>query len=79
MSITLDLLIKEFDDHLPKAPYFSITELKDLGIFGSHAAAHAAIKRKDIPSIKVSQKRTVVPRSAVVDYFRRNIEESAPK
>lgn len=76
MSVTLESygsLIKEFDEHLPKKPYFALSELIDIGLFGSSSAVNAAIKRKDIPSIKVSPKRTVVPRSAVVDYFRKNL------
>lgn len=75
-TIASDSLVKEFDELLPKAPYFSISELIELGLFGSSAAANAAIKRKVIPSIRMSPKRTVVPRSAVLDYFRKNLAES---
>lgn len=77
MSIT-DALIREFDQLLATKPYFSSSQLFRLGLFGSITAASSAIKRGDLPSIKISSKRTVVPRSAVLEYFKTNLKESRP-
>jgi hypothetical protein len=73
MSISTESLVKEFDNFLGKKPYFTPAQLIEIGIWGSHTAATASLKRGDLPSIKVSPKRTVIPRSAVLDYFRKNL------
>jgi len=72
-STSTESLVQEFNNFLGDKPYFTSNQLIDLGLFGSYSAANAALKRGAIPSIKVSPKRTVVPRSAVLEYFRNNL------
>lgn len=77
MSDNIEMLVAELDLYLEPKPYFSISHLRTLGLLGSHSALNAAIKRGILPSIKISSKRTVVPRSAVLAYFRNKLIESA--
>ncbi len=73
MSIKTESLIQEFENFLGKKPYFTTNQLIEIGLFGSASAANAAIKRGSLPTIKISPKRTVIPRSAVLEYFRNNL------
>jgi hypothetical protein len=73
MSVNTDL-VQEFEKLLGNKPYFTKSRLIDLGLFGSSNAASDALKTGLLPSIKMSSKRTVIPRSAVVEYFRKNLE-----
>lgn len=73
MSTSIEFLVQEFDNFLVNKPYFTPAQLIEIGLWGSSSAASAALKRGDLPSIKISPKRTVVPRSAVVEYFRNNL------
>lgn len=66
-------LVKEFIQLLGDKPYFTISQLIEIGLFGSASAASAALKRKTLPAIKMSPKRTVIPRSAVIEYFQKNL------
>lgn len=66
-------LIEEFDRLLGDKPYFTVKQLIDLGLFGSVSAASKALKRGDLPSVKVSEKRTVIPRSAALQFFKDNL------
>jgi hypothetical protein len=73
MSTNTQSLVDEFDKLLGNKPYCTGTQLIEIGLFGSTAAVTAALKRGTLPSVKISPKRTVVPRSAVLDYFRNNL------
>lgn len=71
--MSTESLIQEFEQLLGKKPYFTTAHLIQIGLWGSATAATAALKRGDVPSIKVSPKRTVIPRSAALAYFRKNL------
>jgi hypothetical protein len=73
MSMSIESLVKEFEEFLGDKPYFTRGQLINIGLWGSSTAAATALKRGDLPSIKVSPKRTVIPRSAVLQYFRKNL------
>lgn len=80
MSTSTESLISEFEKLLGPEPYFSPRRLITLGICGSPSAAAALLKRGSIPSIKISTRRTVVPKSAVLEFIRQNLKEcSQPK
>lgn len=76
MISQFDSLVQELDNLLEKKPYFTLSQLIELGLFGSNSAASTALKRGLLPSIKISPKRTVIPRSAVLDYFKANLVRS---
>lgn len=71
-------LIQEFADQLDTKPYFTISELIKLGVFGSSGSANKALKNGLIPFINVSKNRKVVPRKSVIEFFRKNLQESTP-
>ena len=77
MSTNSDLLVEELGKALGDKPYFTGNQLIEIGLFGSASAVNAALKIGSLPSIKISPKRTVVPRSAVIQYFRNNLIEAS--
>lgn len=77
MSINTESLVQELDRFLGEKPYITGNQLIEIGLFGSASAVTAALKREVLPSIRISPKRIVVPRSAVLEYFRNNLAESA--
>lgn len=68
---TIDLLA-EFNQLLGERPYFGISTLTQLGLFGSNSAATAAIRRGELIAVRMG-KRFVIPRSSALDYFRKNL------
>lgn len=70
----LDILIAEIDEKLGIKSFYSISELKKIGWCGTRAGIHKALKRDgQIPFIKASPKRVLIPRYALIEYMRRNI------
>lgn len=69
-------LIAEFAKSLGDKPYFTGKQLIDLGLFGSATGISKALNNGVLPFIRVSKKRRVVPRSAVVQYFQNNLVKS---
>lgn len=77
--MSTESLIEEFETLLGNKPYFTAKQLIELNIFGSQSAAIAALNRGTLPSIQISSKRRVIPRSAVIQYFRHNLMETSLK
>jgi hypothetical protein len=73
MSTLTESLVTEFDNFLGNKSYITPAQLIEIGLWGSASAAATALKRGDIPFIKISPKRTIIPKSAVLDYFRKNL------
>lgn len=71
-----DNLIADLISHLGEKPYFTGQFLIEIGLFGSQTALAQALKRGDLPTIRISPKRQVVPRKAVIEYVRKNLAES---
>ena len=72
-EILYERLIQELDASLAKKIYLTGNDLIKIGLFGSHSAIDSALKRGDLPYVKISSRRRVFPRSAVLEYFKNNI------
>jgi len=69
-------LLEEIEQLLGKQQFIPLPDLVRLGLYGSHSAALAAVKRGEIPIIRVTKSRFVVPRKAVLNFIRENFEEN---
>lgn len=76
LMTTTTALIEEVEYLLGDKTFIPLVELIDLGLFGSHSAALAAVKNGKLPIVKVSKHRFVVPRSAVIRFICENFRES---
>ncbi len=63
-------IIQKFEEKLGGSDFISPTKLISAGIYGSYGAVKLALKRGDIPSIKISSHRTLIPREGVIEYLK---------
>lgn len=76
MSTSLiNILIEELSTHLGDRHFYTIDDLYTFGFFGSKHSARMALKNGKLPYVKISPRRRVVPRSALLEYLRNNISE----
>jgi len=69
---TIDL-VKHFEDRLGEGELLPITDLVRCGLYGSVGAAKQAIERGDLPGLKVSRNRTLIPRQAILAHIRKSV------
>jgi hypothetical protein len=76
MSLQLiDGLVKELNKKIGDRTFFTLPELVSLGLFGIVQTARHALKEGELPFIRISERRCVIPRTALLDYIRSNISE----
>ncbi len=69
----LNGLEKELNEKIGDRPFFTLPELVSLGLFGTVQTARHALQDGEIPFIRISTRRCVIPRSAVLDFIRKNM------
>ena len=75
MAIPLiNILIDELTKQLGDRHFYTIHDLHAGGLFKTKQSARNALKNGKIAHIKISPRRTLIPRSALVDYLRDNIK-----
>lgn len=72
----IDLLIAELTKELGDRRCFTIDDLHSLGFFGSKHAARMALNNGKIAYVKISPRRRVVPRAALLEYLKNNLSEN---
>ncbi len=72
-SQLIDGLVKELNEKIGDRTFFTLPELVSLGLFGSVQAARLALEQGELPSIRISERRCVIPRTALFTYIRNNI------
>jgi len=77
MSNYLKTLLKEISEQLGDHQFFTASELAKIGFFGTTYAARKAIKEGKLPFIRISNRRKVIPRPALLEYLRNNISEKS--
>lgn len=70
---TIDSFIENVETELGNSLFVTPARLIELGLFGSQAAAHEALKRGILPSIRVSEHRILIPKSYVIAFIRDNL------
>jgi hypothetical protein len=76
MATTAASILEEIELVLGDKSFIPLTDLIALGLFGSNSAALAAVKRGQLPIVRVSRHRFVVPRQAVLRFIGENYESS---
>lgn len=68
-----DLVADQLTKQLGDRQFFTPRELTDIGIFGSLSNARDVLKEGNLRFIRISARRSVVPRAALLEYLRHNL------
>lgn len=71
----INLMIDKLTEHLGDRQFFTIRDLYSIGFFGTMHAARMALKQGYLPFIRVSPRRCVIPREALMKFLRDNLRE----
>jgi hypothetical protein len=74
-SQLVDGLVNELNDKIGDRTFFTLSELVLFGLFGSLQAARHALRDGLLPSVRISQRRCVIPRAALINYIRANLAD----
>ena len=72
-TLHIDSLIEELNRKLGDKPFYSLRELISAGFFGSMPAARRALLKGCLPYVKISPRRSVIPRSSIIEFLRKNV------
>ena len=73
---TINSIVKRFNSLLPDKEFLTPAELTKSGLFGSASATLSAIRQRKLPSVRVSNKRTLIPKESVLKYIENNFSEA---
>lgn len=73
MSQLMNGLAKELNEKIGDRAFFTLSELVSIGLFGTVQTARYALAEGDLPFIRISERRCVIPRAALLDYVRKNL------
>lgn len=76
MTTLINLLADELIKQLGERHFYTIRDLKTLGVFGTMYAARKALKSGQLTYLKISPRRTVIPRAVLLDYIRVNLSRN---
>lgn len=74
-SQLMDSLVGELNMKLGDRPFYTLRQLISIGFFGSMNAARMALRDGKLSYVKISPRRLVVPRLALLAFLRNNISE----
>lgn len=63
-------IIQKFAEKLGDDDFVSPSSLVSAGIYGSYGAVRQALIKGDLPSIRISRHRTLIPREGVIEYLK---------
>ena len=67
-------ILDEVAEKIGSKSFCTANDLIDLGLFGSHNAVLIALRRGDLPFVKISSRRFVVPTKDVLKFVERNLQ-----
>lgn len=70
----INLLIDELTKQLGDRQFYTIHDLHAMGFFGSLQAARKALQLGHLPFVRISQRRCVIPKAAVLKFLRENLK-----
>lgn len=74
-SQLMDSLVRELNSKLGDRPFYTLRQLTSIGFFGSMPAARMALRDGQLSFVKISPRRFVVPRLALLNFLRNNMSE----
>jgi hypothetical protein len=72
----LHTMSEEISKKLGDNPFYTLRQLTSIGFFGSLPAARLALRQGLLPFVRISPRRFVIPREAVLDHLRKNLSLS---
>lgn len=75
MSELTKAMLETIDQKIGDKSFYSVKELVTVGVFGSLVSARRALKKGCLPYIRVSQRRFVVLRPALLHFLQNNFAE----
>lgn len=79
MSQLIDGVVKELNEKIGDRAFFTLPELVTLGLFGTVQTARHALIDGNLPFIRISERRCVIPRAALLEYVRNNLSDIGEK
>lgn len=73
----INSLVDKFAQQLGDRHFYTIRDLQILGFFGSIHAARKALRNGKLIYVKISPRRRVIPRAALLDYLRNNLSDKS--
>lgn len=76
MTSLINLLTESLAKELGNRHFYTIQELQTFGFFGTAYAARKALKDGVLAYVKISPRRRVIPRAALLKYLESNLSEN---
>jgi len=70
-------LVDELNEKLGDKPFYTLRQLISVGFFGSMHAARRALQEGRISFVRISPRRSVIPRTVLLEYLRKNFSEQS--
>lgn len=65
-------IVDEIAEKIGNKSFCTANDVIELGLFGSHTAVHIAFRRGDLPFVKISARRFVIPTKDLLKFIERN-------
>lgn len=72
-SQLIDGVVEELNQKIGDRAFFTLPELVSLGLFGTVQTARHALIEGHLPFIRISKRRCVIPRVALLEYVHNNL------
>ncbi len=72
----IDMLVDTLNKQADHRHFYTIPDLLKLGIFGTAYSARRALKLGILPCVRISTRRTIIPRAALLEYLNRKLSEN---
>jgi hypothetical protein len=69
-----EALLKAFEVQLGDSFFITVRQLVDYGFYGSLSSARQALLQGQLPIVRVSKRRILVPRPSLIEFLRQNIK-----
>lgn len=74
-STLIHTLIEEIDTKIGNTPFYTLPQLVEVNLFGSMLSARDALKNGKISFIRISSRRSVIPRASLLEYLKTNLSK----
>lgn len=74
-SQLIDELVQEVDKKLGNRSFYTLPQLVSLGLFGTVQTARKALKNGELPFVRPSPRRCVIPRQCLIQYLKSTINK----
>jgi hypothetical protein len=69
-------ILNEVSEKIGNKSFCTANDLIEIGLFGSHNAVLVALRRGDLPYLKVSSRRLIIPKKDLIKFIERNFKDT---